>query len=90
VHTVSEQEERLLETIDVVCENAEMVELWAHALGGFTQPAPDYSSRAEYRLEGGRERVQTGPDELIHPAFWRSGITARLPLKFHKKQLLTG
>src|SRR5262249_23817790 len=40
--------------------------------------------------KGGWERAQTGPDEPIHPAFWRSGITARLPLKFHKKQLLTG
>jgi len=34
--------ERLRRSIDVVCENAALVELWACALNGFAQPLPDY------------------------------------------------
>jgi hypothetical protein len=35
-------DERLQRSIDVVCENAALVELWACALNGFAQPVPDY------------------------------------------------
>jgi hypothetical protein len=34
--------ERLQHTIDIVCENAARVELWASALNWFAQPVPDY------------------------------------------------
>jgi hypothetical protein len=33
---------RLQRTIDIVCEDAARVELWACALSGFAQPVPDY------------------------------------------------
>jgi hypothetical protein len=34
--------EQLRRSIDVVCENAALVELWACALNGFAQPLPDH------------------------------------------------
>jgi hypothetical protein len=35
--------ERLQRTIDILCEDAARVELWACALNGFAQAVPDYS-----------------------------------------------
>jgi hypothetical protein len=44
--------ERLQRTIDILCEDAARVELWACALSGFAQPVPDYyDPREKYRLE---------------------------------------
>ena len=36
--------ERLHHAIDILCEDAALVELWACALTGFAQAAPDYSN----------------------------------------------
>jgi len=38
----SDAGERLQRTIDILCEDAACVELWACALSGFAQPIPDY------------------------------------------------
>jgi hypothetical protein len=35
--------ERLLRIIDILCEDAARIELWACALNGFAQAVPDYS-----------------------------------------------
>jgi hypothetical protein len=44
--------ERLERTIDILCEDAARVELWACALSGFAQPVPDYcDQREKYHLE---------------------------------------
>jgi hypothetical protein len=44
--------ERLERTIDILCEDAARVELWACALSGFAQAVPDYCDpREKYRLE---------------------------------------
>jgi hypothetical protein len=39
-------EQRLRKAIDVVSEDAAVVELWACALNGFAQPIPDYPRSA--------------------------------------------
>jgi len=47
----AELEERLQRTIDIVCEHAARVELWACALNGFAQPVPDYGLGMRYGRE---------------------------------------
>jgi hypothetical protein len=44
--------QRLQKAIDVVAEDAALVELWACALSGFAQPIPPYGPDANYRLGG--------------------------------------
>jgi len=39
-------EDRLRQAIDLLCEDAALVELWASALSGFAQPAPAYGPAA--------------------------------------------
>ena len=43
--------ERLRRSIDVVCEDAALVELWACALNGFAQPVPSYGPAPKYAPE---------------------------------------
>ena len=43
-------EQRLQRAIDVVSEDAALVELWACALSGFAQPIPDYPDSETARL----------------------------------------
>jgi hypothetical protein len=43
-------EQRLRSAIDVVSEDAALVELWACALSGFAQPIPDYPRTTDPRL----------------------------------------
>jgi hypothetical protein len=50
MNDASEQKKRLQQTIDILCEDAARVELWACALVGFAQPVPDYAAMAKYRL----------------------------------------
>jgi len=38
----------LQRTIDLVCEDAARIELWACALNGFAQPVPDYIPGDKY------------------------------------------
>jgi hypothetical protein len=54
--TIVDAGERLRHSIDVVCENAALVELWACALNGFAQPVPDHgpSMRSAREIEAGR------------------------------------
>ena len=41
--------DKLQETIDVICEDAARVELWACALSGFSRPIPDYDQPYDRR-----------------------------------------
>jgi hypothetical protein len=41
---------RLRKAIDIVSEDATLVELWACALSGFAQPIPDYAGSPPSRL----------------------------------------
>jgi hypothetical protein len=52
MNDASEQKKRLQQTIDILCEDAARVELWACALVGFAQPVPDpdYAAMAKYRI----------------------------------------
>jgi hypothetical protein len=40
--TAADADEKLHRLIDLVCEDAALVELWACALNGFAQPVPEY------------------------------------------------
>jgi hypothetical protein len=42
--------QRLQNAIDLMAEQANLVELWACALGGFAQPIPPYDPDDRYRL----------------------------------------
>jgi len=48
--------ERLRRSIDVVCEDAARVELWACALSGFAQPVPPYDPAPKYAPEPASEK----------------------------------
>ena len=48
--------ERLRRSIDLVCEDAARVELWACALNGFAQPVPDYGPAPKYAPESTPEK----------------------------------
>ena len=50
-----EIEDRLRQVIDLLCEDAALVELWACALSGFAQPAPGYDF-------GSTARAPSAPD----------------------------
>jgi hypothetical protein len=43
--------ERLQQTIDILCEDAMRVELWACALSGFAQPVSGYDRSDKFRLQ---------------------------------------
>ena len=45
---------RLQNAIDVVAEDAALVELWACALSGFAQPIPPYRADDKFLLNGKR------------------------------------
>jgi hypothetical protein len=57
----SEQQQRLQQAIDVLCEDAARVEIWACALSGFAQPVPDYSRMPSYRLDGAAQERPNRP-----------------------------
>ena len=42
--------ERLQESLARLRKDIDSVELWAHALEGFSQPIPDYDAARRYRL----------------------------------------
>jgi hypothetical protein len=44
-------EERLRQVIDLLCEDAALVELWACALSGFAQPVPGYGPARKDRFD---------------------------------------
>jgi hypothetical protein len=44
-------EERLRQAIDLLCEDAALVELWACALGSFAQPVPGYGPARKGRFD---------------------------------------
>jgi hypothetical protein len=52
-------EQRLRNAIDVVSEDAALVELWACALSGFAQPIPDYAQTTPSRLPRGPNILAT-------------------------------
>ncbi len=54
-------EQRLLQSIDVLCEDAVRVELWATALGAFALPVPSYEPSDRCRLGGLQERPKLAP-----------------------------
>ena len=45
-----ELERRLRQSIDMLCENAARVEVWATALSAFAHPVPRYEPPDQYRL----------------------------------------
>jgi hypothetical protein len=45
---------RLQNAIDVVAQDAALVELWACALSGFAQPIPPYRADDKFLLDGKR------------------------------------
>jgi hypothetical protein len=54
--------ERLLRAIDTIDEDVALIELWACALSGFAQPAPDYGLGGKdlgdkFRRDGKRNEV---------------------------------
>jgi hypothetical protein len=48
--------EKLQRAIDLLCEDAARVELWACALNGFAQPVPDYGAPLRYGRESKPDR----------------------------------
>jgi hypothetical protein len=50
--------ERLQRTIDILCEDAARVELWACALNGFAQAVPDYSDPFANPVRSKNETVE--------------------------------
>jgi hypothetical protein len=54
-------EQRLLQSIDDLCEDAVRVELWATALGAFALPVPSYQPTDRCRLGGSQERAKPAP-----------------------------
>ena len=44
-------EQKLRQSIDVLCEDAARVEIWATALSAFTHPVPGYKWSEQFRLD---------------------------------------
>ncbi len=44
-------EQKLRQSIDVLCEDAARVEIWATALSAFAHPVPEYEGSEQFRLD---------------------------------------
>lgn len=56
--------DRLHEAIDGLRKDVTRVEIWATALGSFSQPVPDYSPSKKFELSNGQKSPKENADAL--------------------------
>lgn len=67
-----EVNERLHEALDGLRKDVTRVEIWATALGSFTEPVPEYSPNPKFTLGQAADDGENQPENAADPAVKKS------------------